>query len=186
MKNTFNVLIDEIPDQWCGVKINSSFKNVLRFFEITSNLKKESDIDYKTGLEIISLFFNEIPVLQEEIWDFILWFINRGKETKDDSDSEKTFDFSVDAGRIYSAFYQSYSIDLRLVDFHWWVFMELFENIPVNTRFMEVIDIRTKKEDKNDSKEYKAQIRKLKSIFAIDTQENNAELEARKWSNFFR
>jgi hypothetical protein len=181
----YNILIDELPERWCGVKIKSSYRNVIKFFEITKKIKNESDLKYEIAFKIIDLFFESTPVLQDEIFDFIIWFINRGKETKDD-DNEKVFDFFTDSGRIYSAFLQAYNIDLQKSDLHWWVFMELLENLPQHTRFMEVIDIRTKKEEKNDSKEYKLQLRKLKRIFAIDSEERNDKKETQGWVSFFR
>ena len=163
-KSDFCILTDAPPEVWRGVKINTSYRTALRFFQVLS----EDIPERKKADKIIRLFFTELPYNQNDIWDFIMYFMRCGKESNEESDDEKTFDFFIDASRIYSAFYQTYNIDLLTNDLHWWVFMALFESIPDNTKFMQIIEIRTKKTSKHDSAEYKRQLSKLKEIYSLE------------------
>lgn len=52
--------------------------------------------------------------------------------------------FSVDADRIIAAFWQAYGIDLTKERLHWWVFVALLDNLPDDTRMMQVAHIRTR------------------------------------------
>ena len=56
---------------------------------------------------------------------------------------KKVFDFVQDAELIYAAFMQTYHIDLIDTPLHWWKFGALLSGLPSDTRFAEVVQIRT-------------------------------------------
>lgn len=176
----YNLLIDELPDEWAGVKIKTDFRQVLKFFRLIEN----KNIDEMTKAKnVINLFFEDIPPDSDRIWEFIQHYISCGKDDKkDDENTEKVFDFIVDSGRIFSAFYQVYGIDLTVEKIHWFVFLQLLQDLTDDTKFKQVIDIRTKKINKNDSNEYKRELRKLKELYRID-QNNNTPVSM---SGFFK
>lgn len=163
-KSLFNCILDASPDEkFGGVIQKTDFKQVLKFFRVVASDLTDSE---KTGI-ILKLFFDTVPLdcdIFEEIQDFI-----RGPNAEEsEGSSERVFDYNVDHGRLLAAFLQTYGIDLRFTDLHWWVFLELFQSLPDETKLMQIIDLRGKKPDKNDSEEYKRKLRKLKNKFRID------------------
>lgn len=162
----YNIILDELPESFGGVKIKTDFRQVLRFFR----LQQDNEISDEEKAEIIlRLFFHGIPK-NCDIMEFLGWYINAGEEIDDES-SERVFDFEVDSGRIFSAFFQAYKIDLTNEKMHWFIFHQLLSALPDNTRLMQVIDIRGKKPGKYDDKEYARQIRKLQRLYAIEKNE---------------
>lgn len=176
----YNPLIDTAPSKWRGVKIKTDFRQVLRFFRLMND---KAFSDKEKALITIKIFFESVPEDNNEMWEFISFFINCGEDSKEDQDDdEKVFDFEVDSGRIYGAFKQVYKIDLKSEALHWWDFMHLFKCLPDNTMLKQVIDIRGKKLGKNDSKEYVNQIMKLKDIYKLSEEKKVDESKLmEKW-----
>jgi len=148
----FNVIFSKPPETFGGVVVKTDFKQVLKYYKLLDDNRFTAE--EKAGL-ILRLFFKEIPTEEpEKTWQFLEWFLS-GPEDKAGKAGEKVFDFNIDHGRLFAAFYQIYNIDLRTVDFHWWVFLELFRGLPDNTVMMKIIDIRQrevpKKGDKRES-----------------------------------
>ena len=84
---------------------------------------------------------------------------------------KKSMDFIQDGQLIYAAFMQAYGIDLndQRGKLHWWKFTALLRGLPSNTRFMEVVQIRTKPmpaPTKHNAEE-RAQLARLKAEFAL-------------------
>lgn len=84
---------------------------------------------------------------------------------------KKSMDFIQDGQLIYAAFMQAYGIDLVAEQgrMHWWKFSALLRGLPSNTRFMEVVQIRTKPmpaPTKHNAEE-RAQLARLKAEFAL-------------------
>ena len=84
-------------------------------------------------------------------------------------DSERTIDFIQDASLIYSAFRQTYGINLfnEYGRLHWYEFIALLEGLPEDTLLYPVRNIRAWKPQKGDSPEYKRKMRKLKDQYKI-------------------
>lgn len=92
---------------------------------------------------------------------------NLMKKVKDDS--ERTIDFIQDASLIYSAFRQTYGINLfnEYGRLHWYEFIALLEGVPEDTLLYQVRNIRAWKPQKGDSAEYKKNMRKLKEQYKL-------------------
>jgi len=162
----FNPILDELPDTFNGVQVNTDFRQGLRFFAALAD--KEIEEREKSGI-ILRLFFpKEIPEPASEVWPFIEYFISGGDAEKSGSTKARVFDWNADAGRLYAAFLQTYRIDLREIKMHWWIFLELFRDLPEDTMLLKVIDIRGKKPPKYADNEYKRDLRKAQQAFAIE------------------
>ncbi|VTS32618.1 phage protein [Streptococcus porcinus] len=85
------------------------------------------------------------------------------------SDEKPIFSFKYDAEYIYASFMQAYKIDLIDVQnsLHWKKFNALLNGLPSNTKFAEVLKIRSYKPQEGDSRKYKEQMRKLKKEYAL-------------------
>ena len=169
MREMFNTILDSPPDSFGGVSVNADYKSVLKFFRVMGD---ENLNDEDKALLVMRIFFCTLPKFDlDRVWEFIEWFILRGEDSE--PGGQHVFDWCIDAGRIYAAFYQTYNIDLRYSNLHWWVFKDLFDALPSDTKLNEVIKIRSLKPGKNDSREYKAQLQKLKQAYAIDKKQQS-------------
>lgn len=167
----FNAIIDPMPDSFSGHRINTDFRQGLRFFAAMAD---KTLSDQERGTIVVRLFFPEtIPDSAEEAWRFIEHFISGGDEKRGAS-GPKLFDFNADAGRLYASFLQAYGIDLRKTEMHWWLFLELFRGLPEDTILMKVIETRGKVAPKYADAEYKSNLRKAKRAVAIDREGNDA------------
>ena len=101
------------------------------------------------------------------------------KEENKGGGEKRTFDFVQDAGLIYAAFWQTYGLDLQKERgrLHWKAFLALFDGLPDNTRFAEVVKIRTMempKATKDNAKE-RAELARLKARYALHVSEEERE-----------
>ncbi|MFR0815848.1 MAG: Gp15 family bacteriophage protein [Enterococcus casseliflavus] len=84
--------------------------------------------------------------------------------------ADQHFSFDYDAPNIYAAFYQAYGIDLfdQRGKMRWEKFIALFGGLPDETRFRQIVSIRTKKMPTGKgNKEAKDELRKLKKLYAL-------------------
>lgn len=87
-----------------------------------------------------------------------------------------SFDYFQDAKLISAAFQQAYGLGLdEITSMHWWRFLSLLEGIPGDTRFMEIIGVRTMEINPKDSAETKAKKRKAKLAVALKDTRTEAE-----------
>lgn len=82
---------------------------------------------------------------------------------------ERLFSLKYDAEYIYSSFMQAYGIDLIDAQnaLHWKKFNALLNGLPSDTKFAEVLKIRSYKPQKGDSKKYKESMKQLKKEYAL-------------------
>ena len=164
-----NLIIDELPVKFGNTLFNADFKAVLHFLTIIQDEEKSED---EKALSIGRVFFgNKVPE-SEGLWDFISGFVSR-KELNDNDEygdsGEKNFDFIIDAGLIYSSFMQAYRIDLRKEPLHWWLFVQLLEDLPDETALKKVVHIRQEKPKKENGKEYNAYLARMKDKYRLYT-----------------
>ena len=87
--------------------------------------------------------------------------------------AEPVFDFTADAGRIYAAFLQVYGMDLcgTAGNLHFWKFMELLRNLPAETEFMRVVNLRRTDTAKIENDDLRRRIRRAKASVRIRKEE---------------
>lgn len=97
-----------------------------------------------------------------------------GNEITFDSKSEeevakpKMYDYNEDAELIYSAFMQAYGIDLidEQDNMHWLKFRALFNSLPRETEFMQIVSIRGWNEGE-EKKPYEEKMRRLRQKYSL-------------------
>jgi len=165
-----NLIIDDLPVTFNGFAFNADFKAVLRLLTIIQDEEKNEN---EKALSIGRVFFNGVVPESEHLWDFISSFILRKGLDDDDNENydsgEKNFDFFVDAGLIYSSFMQAYNIDLRSETLHWWLFVQLLEDLPDDAALKKVIHIRQEKPKKENGREYNAYLARMKDKYRLYT-----------------
>ena len=151
-------------------KLTPAYDNVLSMFEDIKGL------DPAGQAEIMLYYLMETPVYNAGV----LHEVNKTlfpptKATK----GARVFDFIQDGALIYAAFRQAYNIDLveeqgRL---HWWKFQALMNGLPSNTKFAEVINIRTRPIPKPTkyNQEERAALARLKQQFRLEISQEERE-----------
>lgn len=179
-----NILIDKLPDEYEGLKINTNFRSFILFELLMQdrNVIKEDKI-----FIALNLFYKDIkPENFKKGIDGIIWFYTMGKDKKDAKNKKNNekkskkqiYSFEYDAELIYSAFLSQYGIDLQDIDnLHWWKFKSLFDGLKDDNKICEIMGYRaidlSKIKDKDEKKKYK----KLQMQFALPDNRTEEEKE---------
>lgn len=186
-------LTDELVLDEDVYPMNISFNRVLKVIELINDDDVEeiykpylaiqifTDVDFTQALTpeqamaIFKMIFEEhirvIPAKDTApVLDLAGNPIKSKIRSKSQSEStERLFSLKYDAEYIYSSFLQAYGIDLidAQNSLHWKKFNALLNGLPSDTKFSEVLKIRSYKPQKGDSKQYKESMRKLKKEYAL-------------------
>lgn len=175
-----NILIDKLPKEYEGLKIETNFRSFV-LFELLMQDRKVSDED-KIALAI-NLFYKEMPQDIEKAIKGIIWFYGRGDSEKKNKKGEKKskeriYSYEHDADAIYSAFLSQYGIDLNEIEYlHWWKFKSLFEGLNEQNRICEIMGYRSIDLNKIKDKEQKQKYKKLKMKYALPDERSEEEKE---------
>lgn len=133
-------------------------------------------LDIETALEIYKRISEEHVVIKSsrgEVKEYDLAgnLIERTPIDDDEEEDEKEplFSLKYDGVYIYSSFLQAYNIDLIEAQgkLHWQKFNALLNGLPSNTKFAEVLKIRSWEPQKDDTQEYISSMRKLQTEYAL-------------------
>lgn len=133
----------------------------------TEMLQSSPDVE---GL--LQLFYmNDIPEDVEEAAKQMIEFYAKYDENDDIENAapvskKRLYDFKQDADALTASFRQAYGIDLETDELHWWKFRRLMFGLPVDSPFMQRVQIRSvdiNKVDKSQKKYY----RRMKALYAI-------------------
>lgn len=152
----FNYLLDELPTEILGCKIRYDFKSILRILDQVENTE---GAEQKALAILRGLFVDKIPDDEDLFEKHINVFFEGGKHYRYKSDGKQTVSWEQDSQEIYSSFFQAYKIDLLKENLHWFVFCSLFAGLPEDTPIKKLIELRSWKASKNDSKEYIKEMR---------------------------
>ena len=171
-----NVMLDPLPDEWNGYKVNTSFRIGIQVYLVQYD--KELN-EYEKSDALIWLLFDdrEHPV-GYELQECVEWFLNGWFHDKPGSsqDKRRLIDYDVDQWRIYADFRQIYGVDLSLDDMHWWMFCGMLWNMPhEQSSFMQVIEIRRKKITAKMGKEEREAVQAAQKIYALEQTEAKKE-----------
>jgi len=171
MLSAFNPILDTPPVTALvnghTYRVQSDFRTALAYIRLLSSDETDEDKD----LLGLSMFFPG-DIHQGDVsglLGYISWFIRRGKEPEEGKEKKtRLFDVLVDSGRIYSAFFQAYRINLNKAQLHWWLFGELLEGLPKGTHLADVIEIRGRKEEKWMSAADRLELARAKDYYRIE------------------
>jgi len=176
-----NLLIDKLPTEYEGLKINTNFRSFI-LFELLMQDRKISKRD-KISLAL-KLFYDSPPDDLKKGIEGILWFYSRGdqkekKKKKEGGESKKAiYSYEHDADLIYSAFLSQYGIDLNEIEYlHWWKFKSLFEGLNDENKICEIMGYRAVDLSKIKDKDQKEKYKKLKSAYALPDERTEKEKE---------
>ncbi|MEB6179693.1 bacteriophage Gp15 family protein [Enterococcus casseliflavus] len=164
--------------------INLSFDTVLRLFDLlkdpvlTESEKIVLGLQLLLGVSFLCEIETQNTIFLSILEMFDIWekpksrYDRNGKKLKPKMKeiADQHFSFDYDAPNIYAAFYQAYGIDLfdQRGKMRWEKFIALFGGLPDETRFRQIVSIRTKKMPTGKgNKEAKDELRKLKKLYAL-------------------
>ena len=175
-----NLLIDKLPTDYEGLKINTNFRSFI-LFEL---LMQDNEISQKDKILLtLSYFFDERPKDVKKAIEGVLWFYRCGEKEKHsksggDGKQKQIYSFEHDAKYIYSAFLDQYGIDLNEIDYlHWFKFRALFEGLKSDNKICEIMGYRAIDLNKIKDKEEKKKYRKLQREFALPDNRSKKEKE---------
>ena len=163
----FNVLLDELPEEWHGYPIDSNFRTGIM---ISKALVDEDLSDMESFYTAADLLFPERMPPVEEIGKGIKWYLTEYNHDNhvdnDEKDVTPIFDYDLDQWRVYAAFKSQYGIDLNTVDMHWFVFMGLLGNLQECT-LTRVMNTRARKITSKMGPAERRALERAKKAFAI-------------------
>lgn len=175
-----NLLIDKLPTDYEGLKVNTNFRSFI-LFEL---LMQDNEISQNDKILIsLDLFYDETPADVKKAMEGILWFYKCGEEEKTSKKGtnerqKQIYSYEYDAKYIYSAFLDQYGIDLNEIDYlHWFKFKALFEGLKSENKICEIMGYRAIDLSKIKDKEEKKKYRKLQRDFALPDNRTREEKE---------
>lgn len=174
-----NVLIDDLPEEWHGYKVNTDFTIGIQMLQV----KYDRDLtDYEKSDVFVWLMFadedeNGKEYLRDhpqgvELSKCVEWFLSGWfhDNPSEDGDKARVVDYDVDQWRIYADFRQIYGIDLAAgQSMHWWMFCGLLWNMPYKlSSFLQVVGKRQEKPTKGSTPEYREALKKAQKMYALD------------------
>lgn len=169
-------------------KLDLSFDNVLRLIDMLNDKRLLPETQIKTGLKM--LIGTDLPEYSLKEKEEILYQIFKETIAKDAEESapvdlegkpmpqaeeqKRVYSIKQDAPYIYASFYQDYGIDLFEMHgkLHWEKFKALLTGLRPDTKFKEIIEIRTMELPSGKGMEkQRAKIQKLKQIYKLKEDE---------------
>ncbi|MEN0666907.1 bacteriophage Gp15 family protein [Caldifermentibacillus hisashii] len=138
-------------------KLNMSFDNVLRLIDMLNDKQLNDITQIETGLYMLLGVELDYPIEKKEEIFYQIFYETIGKEVEENlpvdldgnpmpqQKEEKIYSIKQDAPYIYASFYQDYGIDLFEMQgkLHWEKFKALLEGLRPDTKFKEIVNIRT-------------------------------------------
>ncbi|WP_374284230.1 Gp15 family bacteriophage protein [Lactococcus sp.] len=173
--------------------VNASFDNILKVIDL---LREEQIPDRaKLSIALKMLFGKDTELVNyplEEQADIFNYVFDRYVEKQEktvkydllgnempsfEEDTKQSYSLKYDAEYIYSSFMQAYGIDLlqECGKLHWLKFKALLGGLPEDTKFRQVISIRTWKKPSSSKDSYNEQMRELQRIYALPDEKEGDE-----------
>ena len=175
-----NLLVDKLPTEYKGLKIDTNFRSFILFeLLMQDNKVKEKD----KIMMSIKLFYKEPPKDLKKAIEGILYFYRCQEEEKvgksgGESTKKQIYSYEYDAKLIYSAFLDQYGIDLNEIEYlHWFKFKALFEGLNNENKICEIMSYRAIDLNKIKDKEERKKYRRLQRQFALPDNRTREEKE---------
>lgn len=166
--------------------LNLAFDNVLRLIDMLNDKQLDDITQIETGLYMLLGVELDYPIEKKEKIFYQIFYETIGKEVEENipvdldgnpmpqQKEEKIYSIKQDAPYIYASFYQDYGIDLFEVQgkLHWERFKALLAGLRPDTKFKEIVNIRTMElpTGKGTEKQRK-QIKELKEYYKLHDED---------------
>lgn len=170
-----NILIDKFPEtvriDRKDYRIETDFREWIRFTQLID----DDEVPWQIKVRLLLRWYTDkIPDNIEKaiyaLGDFLTMSIDNVEDIEKNvrNEPKQLYSYAQDAECIYSAFRETYAINLQTIPYmHWWEFQTLFAGLPESTEIKQRmmyrnIDLREIK-DKNERK----RIQKIQRAIAI-------------------
>lgn len=176
---------DSIKIDGKSYDLDLSFDNVLRLIDMLNNDELTDITQIETGLYMLLGEELDYPIDKKEEIFHQIFHETIGKEAEDNlpidiegnpmpqQKEEKVYSIKQDAPYIYASFYQDYGIDLFEMQgkLHWEKFKALLSGLRQDTKFKEILNIRTMElpTGKGTEKQRK-NIKELKEYYRLEDE----------------
>ena len=179
-----NLLINKLPTEVEGIKINTDYKISILFELLMQDIKVPKELKLMKALQMYYPEFNKIKSYEKAIQD-MMWFYKCGKQiestNKGVSSNSKynlIYSFEYDDKYIYSAFLQQYNIDLQETKYmHWWKFKALFDGLNEDTEIVKIMGYRSVNLTQIKDTDKRNYYKKMKRLYAIPDMRSQEEKE---------
>jgi hypothetical protein len=178
-----NIITDILPDcvEYKGKNypVKTDFKVWLKFHQIMKD-KNKSPAEKSTNA-ILCCFdrgrCKELPDTCFEAIEALFNFFSGSRNSENGNNSpkrEKVFDFTEDAGYIYSAFFQEYGIDLAFSSMHWYRFLALLNGLSESSQLRRIIAWRSINLSEITDTKRRDFYRRMKNFYKLSDGGNSA------------
>ena len=179
-----NILIDKLPTEYEGLKINTNFRSFILFELLMqdNNIGKEDKVALALNLFYETENIKSVDDIKKATKG-ILWFYSMGEKEKEQSSNgngnkRQIYSFEYDADYIYSAFLDQYGIDLNEIEYlHWFKFKSMFEALKSDNKICEIMGYRSINVSKIKDKEEQKRYKKLQKEWALPDNRTQEEKE---------
>lgn len=144
--------------------VNTDFREWVRFQGI---LLADGTNEAKAGKVLELMADMNLPQTKEALDSMLQFYTGASTENQTGSGGNvQAYDFEKDSEYIFSAFLDSYGIDLTTERLHWWRFKALFKSLPEDCQMCKIMMYRTidlKKVPKEQRKFY----REMKARYSL-------------------
>ncbi|MCQ5130294.1 bacteriophage Gp15 family protein [Butyricicoccus faecihominis] len=170
-----NALSDRFPDaieiDGREYEINSDFRDCLT---IILAFEDNELTDEEKQAVMLTRLYKTIPPNLTEACEMAVLFLNCGDTRQRDTEPHaRLYSFAHDADYIWSAYYQSYGVDLESINhLHWWKFCYMFTDLSEESFFQRMIYLRRRKRDGKLSNEERQAYSQLHDILELPMQKD--------------
>lgn len=129
-----------VPIDGVDVPIDTDFRGCL--LTIAAIEDEELTQIEKQWVLLSNMYGDDIPENAGEAVTQALWFLSGAPEPSGKA-RPKLFDWDIDAARIHAALL-SRGINLDVVDLHWWTFLSHIDELPTDSAFVQIVQLRDK------------------------------------------
>lgn len=180
-----NPMVNHFEYKGKEYNIDLSFDNVLDVFDVLEDNMLRENEKAEISLQLLLDEENKDVDLWNYIYDNYIKFEDKRPieydikgnpmPSMEDSEEKKVIDLKEDSEYIFASFMQAYKIDLYESQgvLHWHKFKALLNGLPTDTIMQRIIQIRSWKPSKGESKEYKESMREMQRVYKLDNSEQH-------------
>ncbi|KSU12951.1 hypothetical protein LMG8526HA_00177 [Lactococcus lactis] len=197
MFSLYEELNDEHDVNGTKYPINVSFDNILNLIDMLKEKKlsdrlkldfairmlfgKNTELVKLSGeeqLEIFNCVFEKY-VMQGQVEKTVKYDRQGNEMPSYEADTKQNYSLKYDAEYIYASFVQAYGIDLIEYQgkLHWFKFKALLGGLPEETKFRQVLAIRTWEKPSSEKNAHEKEMKKLQEIYALPEDKEESEVD---------
>ena len=162
-------------------ELNTDFRVGLKIMQA---FEDKQLLDFEKQIVMVALLFKEIPSAFEAAVKAAIKFLDCGHEPSGHIGG-RVYSFTRDADYIYSAFLQTYGVNLQTAEMHWWQFCAMFGDLSPDTTFESMRTLRDRHNRGKLTKDEREVWFRMRDMLDLEIEPADAETRAAR-ENFDR